>query len=136
LTKDQPDSFEIVFIMAPGNKVLIVIAAGPLIGVAVAALFASRGFTHVALLSRDSKRLKEDYARVSPNGKGPHAIVQTFSADVSDPVNLTEALQQVEADFGVPEVIVYNGSRITNTKIGNWNDWSEDDIATDFKVSP
>jgi short-subunit dehydrogenase len=43
----------------PG-KALVVLGSGPGIGVGVACNFAVRGFTHVALVSRDQDRLKKD----------------------------------------------------------------------------
>ncbi len=118
------------------NKLLVVVAAGPLIGVSVAALFASRGFTHIALLSRDAKRLQQD-AQDAGLSVGDHSnvVVKTYAADVSIPENLAAALQKVEADFGAPEVVLYNGTRISAAKLSSWDEWSEADLIYDFKVN-
>jgi NAD(P)-dependent dehydrogenase (short-subunit alcohol dehydrogenase family) len=119
-------------------KVLVVVAAGPLIGVGVAALFAQKGFTHIALLSRNAERLQQDAKDgglpVGSNKQG--IIVKTYAADVTIPDSLNSALRKVEADFGAPEVVVYNGARVSLASLSNWDTWSEEDMVTDFRVSP
>jgi NAD(P)-dependent dehydrogenase (short-subunit alcohol dehydrogenase family) len=117
-------------------KVLVVVAAGPLIGVGVAALFAQKGFTHIALLSRNAERLQEDAKKGGlPVGAGEKKIIiKTYSADVTIPESLNSALRKVEADFGAPEVVVYNGARVSLASLSNWDTWSEEEMVTDFRV--
>ena len=43
----------------PG-KTLVVLGSGPGIGVAIAKTFSVRGFTHIALVSRNEERLRKD----------------------------------------------------------------------------
>jgi short-subunit dehydrogenase len=58
LQAPSPPVVEIVPAM-PG-RTLIILGSGPGIGVSVAKTFCVRGFTHVALVSRDKKRLDQD----------------------------------------------------------------------------
>jgi NAD(P)-dependent dehydrogenase (short-subunit alcohol dehydrogenase family) len=118
------------------SKVLVVVAAGPLIGVGVAALFAQKGFTHIALLSRNAERLRQDAKDGGlPIGAGAtNIIVKAYAADVTIPDNLNRALRQVEADFGAPEVVVYNGARVSTASLSNWDTWTEEDMVMDFRV--
>jgi NADP-dependent 3-hydroxy acid dehydrogenase YdfG len=70
------------------NKVIVVIAAGPLIGTATAAHFASKGFTHVALLSRDVQKLTEIASFIVPTAKengNANVVLKTYAGDVSKP---------------------------------------------------
>jgi hypothetical protein len=117
-------------------KVLVVVAAGPLIGVGVAALFAEKGFTHIALLSRNAERLQQDAKDgglpVGANTKG--IIVKTYAADVTVPESLNSALRKIEVDFGAPEVVVYNGARVSLASLSKWDSWTEEDMVTDFRV--
>jgi len=118
-------------------KVLVVVAAGPLIGVGVAALFAQKGFTHIALLSRNAERLRQD----AKDGGLPigadekKIIIKTYAADVTIPDSLNSALREVEADFGAPEVVVYNGARVSVVSLSNWDNWTEEDMVTDFRIA-
>jgi NAD(P)-dependent dehydrogenase (short-subunit alcohol dehydrogenase family) len=119
-------------------KVLVVVAAGPLIGVGVAAFFAQKGFTHVALLSRNAERLLQDAkdAGLPVRADEKSITIKTYAADVTIPKSLNDALRKVEADFGVPEVVVYNGSRVSFASLSHWDNWTEEDMVTDFKVRP
>jgi len=116
------------------NKVLVVVAAGPLIGVAVSTLFIVKGFTHVALISRSLSRLSEDVnlilQRVKESGNSD-AIVKAYAGDVSNPENITSILKQIEADLGVPEVVVYNAAVISRGGLG---DFTEEGLVEEFKV--
>lgn len=102
--------------MAPHGRTIIVIGSGPKIGSHVAALFATRGFTQVALLSRNEARLKEDQAFVLQRvvEAGIKSItIKTYPVDLqAEPERLQEALQKVGKDLGVPEVVVFNASKL------------------------
>jgi NAD(P)-dependent dehydrogenase (short-subunit alcohol dehydrogenase family) len=118
-------------------KVLVVVAAGPLIGVGVAALFAQKGFSHIALLSRNAERLRQDAkdGGLPVGTDGTNIVVKTYAADVTIPDSLNSALREIEADFGAPEVVVYNGARVSLASMSNWDSWTEEDMVTDFRVS-
>jgi hypothetical protein len=116
------------------NKVLVVVAAGPLIGVAVSTLFIVKGFTHVALISRSLSRLSEDVNLVLQRAKesgNSDAIVKAYVGDVLNPENITSILKQIEADLGAPEVVVYNAAVISRGGLG---DFTEEELVEEFKV--
>jgi NAD(P)-dependent dehydrogenase (short-subunit alcohol dehydrogenase family) len=108
------------------NKVLLVVATGPLIGITTAVVFASKGFTHIALIARSTSNLKK-LAESIPKS----AITKTYPADVSKPDNLTAMLEQVKTDFGAPEVVLYNGSVISSGTLGAQ---TEEDIMNELMV--
>ena len=116
------------------NKVILVVAAGPLIGTATAALFAAKGFTHVALISRDVSKLTKTASFIVPfaeeNGNA-NVVLKTYAGDVSNPENLVKVLKQIEFDFGAPEVVLYNAAVIRFARIG---DVSEEELLEEFKV--
>ena len=116
------------------NKVLVVVAAGPLIGVAVSTHFIAKGFTHVALISRSLSRLSEDVNLVLQRAKesgNSDAIAKAYVGDVSNPENITSTLKQIEADLGAPEVVVYNAAVISQGGLG---DFTEEGLVEEFKV--
>jgi NAD(P)-dependent dehydrogenase (short-subunit alcohol dehydrogenase family) len=117
------------------NKVIVVVAAGPLIGTATAAHFASKGFTHVALLSRDVRKLTETAGFIVPFAKengNANVVLKTYEGDVSKAENLLKALKQIEADFGPPEVVLYNAAVVKWARIG---DVTEEELVEEFKVN-
>ena len=81
----------------PG-KTLLVFGSGPGIGTSVASTFAVRGFTHIALVSRDSARLKEDQDRVldAIQERGYSCQVKTWTCDVADLEALRKLLKEVQ----------------------------------------
>lgn len=116
------------------NKVIVVVAAGPLIGTATAALFASKGFTHIALLSRNVEKLSEISSFILPVAKengNANVVLKTYAGDVSKTENLLKALKQIEVDFGAPEVVLYNAAVIRMTRIG---EATEEELVEEFKV--
>lgn len=88
------------------TDVLVVVAAGPGLGRAVALRFAREGFA-VGLVARASDRLDELVAEVSEAGA---AAVATAAADVGDAAALRAALAGLRAELGEATVLVYNGS--------------------------
>lgn len=110
------------------NRLLVILGAGPGIGLATAIHFASKGFD-VALLSRNTERLGKDVATVQK--ASPDVRVQAFTVDVGDHVALKKTLENVEAELGVPEVVYYNAARVRPSKIG---ETSTEYIMDDFKV--
>ncbi|KIW07372.1 uncharacterized protein PV09_02217 [Verruconis gallopava] len=112
------------------DRFILVLGSGPGIGVGVATCFAEKGFNKVALLSRNAERLKEDATAVSK--AAPSAEVKTYTADLADSTGLKAVLSAIEAENGRPEVVVYNASHLTMSKLG---EYSEAEIETDLKIS-
>lgn len=110
------------------NKLLVILGAGPGLGLATALEFASKGFD-IALLSRNSQRLESDVAAVQKSS--PNVKVQAFTVDVGDHVALKNTLQKVETEMGIPEVVYFNAARVQPSRIG---DTSPEYILEDFKV--
>ncbi|KAK4539858.1 hypothetical protein LTR36_010319 [Oleoguttula mirabilis] len=96
----------------PG-KTLVVIGSGPGIGVSVACAFSVRGFTHIALVSRNKDRLKEDQERVldAIQERGYSCQVRTWVCDVSDLNALRLTLKELES-FGALECVLFNPARV------------------------
>ena len=113
--------------MAKGS--LIVLGSGPGIGVTTAALLASKGFTSIALLSRNAERLKEDVATVQKANSS--AKVQPYAVDIGDTAALQTTLKQTEADLGPPEFVFFNAARIKPSPIG---EETADNLQNDFKL--
>lgn len=87
-------------------EVLVVVAAGPGLGRAVALRFAREGAA-VGLVARSTDRLADLVAEISDAGA---ASVATAAADVGDEGALRGALAALRAELGDPTVLVYNGS--------------------------
>lgn len=113
------------------SKLLIMLGSGPGIGVGVSKLFASRGFDKIALLSRNAERLQNDAASVK-KAANPGAEVKTYPVDLADTKAIEKVLAQIEKELGTPEVVVYNASHLTKSKLG---EYSEEEVETDLKVS-
>ena len=88
------------------GEVLVVVAAGPGLGRAVALRFAREGAA-VGLLARSTDRLADLVAEVSAAGA---PAVATAAADVGDEAGLRAALASLRAELGEATVLVYNGS--------------------------
>ena len=114
-------------------KTLVVLGSGPGIGVAIASTFAERGFTHVALASRDEGRLVQDQGRVMAASRENHLDVQvrTWVCDLSNLGQLNNTLAEIES-FGSLECILFNAARV-----GGKPPLAEtvEDIERDFRVS-
>jgi len=88
------------------GDLVVVIAAGPGLGRAVATAFAGHG-DHVVLLARDAQRLAGIAAEVTSRTGGP---VESVSADASDEESLRAAFAEIRERFGHPSVLVHNPS--------------------------
>lgn len=115
----------------PG-KTLAVLGSGPGIGVAVACNFAVRGFTHIALVSRNQDRLKEDQGKVldAIQERGYSCQVKTWACDLADLEALKKTLGEIEG-FGLLECVLYNAARVAGKPP---LEESTDAIEQDFKV--
>ena len=125
--KHQPDN-----IAMPG-KTLAIFGSGPGIGVAVARAFSVRGFTHVALVSRDGSRLKTDQDQVldAVQERGYSCQVKTWQCDLTDFDQLKSTLSDIE-NFGSLECVLYNAARVAG---GPPLEESTEEIEQDFRVS-
>ncbi|KAI5357576.1 Putative short-chain dehydrogenase/reductase SDR, NAD(P)-binding domain superfamily [Septoria linicola] len=96
----------------PG-KTLVVLGSGPGIGVAVAQNFSVRGFTHVALVSRNGDRLKQDQDQVleAIQERGYSCQVKTWTCDLADLDALKKTLGEIEG-FGSLECVLFNAARV------------------------
>lgn len=97
----------------PG-KTLLILGCGPGIGVAVASTFAVRGFTHIALVSRDKGRLEKDEDQVldAVQERGYSCQIKTFVCDLSDLEAVKATLKSIEG-FGSLECVLYNAARVS-----------------------
>lgn len=114
--------------MTAPTRTIVVLGSGPKIGSHVAALFATRGFTNVALLSRNSDRLKEDQAFVLEQAvkAGIKSItIKVYSIDLQGDVESVRAvLRKVESDLGPPEVLLYNASKLERSAMFEYQEKS------------
>ena len=96
----------------PG-KTLLVLGSGPGIGIAVAKVFSVRGFTHVALVSRNKERLAQDEDGVldAIQERGYSCRVKTWVCDISDLKQLNSTLKEIES-FGSLECVLFNPARV------------------------
>jgi short-subunit dehydrogenase len=88
------------------TDVLVVVAAGPGLGAAVARRFAAEGVA-VGLLARSAPKLADLAAELRAGGA---AAVAVAGADAADPVALRAALDDLRVALGDATVLVFNGS--------------------------
>lgn len=115
--------------MASG-KTMVVIGSGPGIGRSVTTLFAEKRYSTVALIARRAEQLEAE-KKALEEALGDRVKVKTFALDVVDSEALVKALEEVEAEFGVPETIFYNAARVLPSQLLE-HDVKE--IEYDFKV--
>lgn len=101
----------------PG-KTLIILGSGPGIGVHIASTFSVRGFTHIALVSRDGSRLKNDQDTVldAIQERGYSCQVRTWVCDLADLEQLEKTLGDIEG-FGGLECVVFNAARVAGKPV-------------------
>lgn len=122
--------YKVVFEM-PG-KTLVVLGSGPGIGVSTASTFAVRGFTHVALVSRDAERLKSDQDKVldAIQERGYSCQVKAWTCDLTDFDALKRTLKEIES-FGTLECVLFNAARVAGKPP---LEEKLEDIERDFRV--
>lgn len=89
-----------------GAPVLVVVAAGPGLGLAVAQRFAREGWS-AGLVGRSAEKLADLASVVREAGGGR---VASATADVGDETALRAALRSITDELGAADVLVYNGS--------------------------
>jgi len=82
-------------------NVILVVGAGPGLGASIARRFQREGFG-VAVASRSSEKIAKVAAGV-PGAKG-------YAADATDEASVKGLFDQVTADLGQPDVVVFNAS--------------------------
>ena len=87
------------------GDVVVIVAAGPGLGLAVARRFAREGAS-IGLIARATDRLDELAGELRANG----TTVATATSDVADPVALREAFGVLHDLLGDPTVLVFNAS--------------------------
>jgi len=115
----------------PG-KTLVILGSGPGIGIAVAKVFSVRGFTHVALVSRNKDRLAEDEDNVldAIQERGYSCRVKTWVCDIADTQQLNTTLKDIES-FGSLECVLFNPARVAGKPP---LEESSEAIEADFRV--
>lgn len=115
----------------PG-KTLVVLGSGPGIGVQIACTFSVRGFTHIALVSRNQERLEKDWDRVldAVQERGYSCQVKKWVCDLSDLDALNATLKEIER-FGSLECVLFNAARVAGRPP---LDESLEEIERDFRV--
>lgn len=95
------------------GKTLVILGSGPGIGRAVASVFSVRGFTHVALVSRNKERLAQDEDGVldAIQERGYSCRVKTWVCDIADLKQLNSTLKEIES-FGSLECVLFNPARV------------------------
>lgn len=109
------------------DKICVVVGAGPGVGLAVAKRFGREGF-ELALVSRRAEALAQYVANLEQTGLTAHA----FPADAADFDSLAQALTQIKAQLGHPEVLVYNAALI---KPGPPSTLLIEDLTAAFRVN-
>ncbi len=88
------------------SQVCLVVGAGPGIGSAVGMAFAKEGYG-VALAARNSARLQSHCDDIR---RSTGRAARAYAADAGNEDSLRALFQQVTAELGAPEVVVYNAA--------------------------
>jgi len=115
----------------PQRGALIVIGSGPGIGNHVAALFASRGFSRVVLIARNSERLQKDKEMVLDQVGKDSVSVDTIRCDISESSSLSEAIRQIDQLQISTECVFFNAARVAYSKL---LEFPAEEIEQDFRV--
>lgn len=88
------------------RPVCFIVGAGPGIGAALAEAFAGEGYD-IVMLARGPAKLRELCADLS---RKTGRAVCAYAADAGDEVSLKQGLDIARADFGDPQVLIYNAA--------------------------
>ena len=110
-----------------GDRVAIVVGAGPGVGQAVARRFARENFK-VGLIARRPETLEQQRAELEKTGYRAKAR----AADAGDASALTAAIRALAAELGPPTVLIYNAAALRQSKA---SEVSQEALLQDFKVN-
>jgi short-subunit dehydrogenase len=85
------------------SRHLLLVGAGPGLGLAVAHRFAAGGY-RVTLVARSADRLDELARSLADSG----AEINTIEADASNPEDLRARMTELYSDEGAPGIVIYN----------------------------
>jgi short-subunit dehydrogenase len=94
------------------NRHLLLVGAGPGLGMAVARRFADGGY-RVTLVARSTDRLSD----LADGLAGTGAQIDTVAADASDPEGLRARMAELYSEEGAPGLIIYNAVMGTPDKL-------------------
>ncbi len=101
----------------------LVVGVGPGLGMGCVRRFAAGGY-RVSMIARHAGRL-ETWANEVPESTG-------HPSDVADADGFRETLRHIVAEYGLPEVVVYNAARAT---FGHYRDITLDNFETNFRIN-
>jgi NAD(P)-dependent dehydrogenase (short-subunit alcohol dehydrogenase family) len=113
------------------QRTIVVFGSGPGIGRSVATHFASQGFDHLILLSRNASRLEEDKAAVNAAASNKNVRIDTTTVDLSSQESIQQALQHIDSLAQGIEVVFFNGARVAPTPLF---ETPVEEIENDFRV--
>ncbi|KAK4166958.1 hypothetical protein QBC43DRAFT_11679 [Cladorrhinum sp. PSN259] len=113
------------------DKSILVLGAGPGIGRSVASLFASKRYNNVVLVARRAEQLEVEKKAIE-EAVGSQAKVKTYALDITKIDDLTKALEDADAAFGMPEVVFYNAARVLPSAFFTH---PVEEIEYDFKIN-
>ncbi len=87
------------------NQIALITGGSSGIGYALGRLLAANG-AHVWLLARDQNRLAEALAGIEENRRSSSQRCGTLSADVTDPDQAANAIDQLIQKIGVPDLVI------------------------------
>lgn len=128
----KPHSTPLTLPSMTPRRTIIAFGSGPGIGNHTVAEFASKGFTHAVLLSRNIERLRKGDAPFVA-AANPDIKVDTLRLDLSDIPSIPAVLKQIEelTAGDENEVVFFNAARIKPSGV---LDVSVEEIDEDFKV--
>ncbi|KIV99631.1 uncharacterized protein PV09_08696 [Verruconis gallopava] len=118
--------------MSPKTRAIAIFGVGPGIGRAVAVQFASQGFSHLILLSRNAQRLQENKVAVMSAAGSLDISIYTIVVDLSSQASLQAAFDHIDSLGLDLEVALYNGARVSPTPLF---ETPVQEIEADFKTT-
>lgn len=114
------------------NRTIISFGSGPGISNHTVSEFASRGFTHVILLSRNTQRLENEDAPFVKKAN-PNLKINTLQLDLANLSSIPAVLKQIDdlTQGDNVEVVFFNAARIRPSEVLTT---PVEEIEEDFKV--